>query len=215
MQGGHVVIMPESLLGNEYNQPQSYLAGIGVTVRETARPKASASGRMVQGYDQSFSEAVEFEGTLAEDIAPTSAMNLGTLKAEGVRQKIEAAPDTKVLYQYSDGSPAILTKSMGLGTVTYSAVSLDEVSYGRLLDSLFESAKITRPLRVRSKRPVEARYATLGDRRLLYLVNFENEPVEITVDAAIQSMQELRDGRGIRGNRVTVPAKQTLILEVF
>ena len=214
-QGGHVVVMPESMLGDEYNRPQPYLTEIGVAVRETARPKATASGRMVQGYDQSFSEAVDFAGAGAEDLLPASSLDLGALKAEGVRQRIEAAPELKVLYRFADGSPAIVSKAMGTGTITYSAVSLNQESYSRLLDSLFESAKITRPLRVRGKNPVEARYATLGNRRLLYVVNFENEPVEITVDAAIQSMQELRGGQSIKGHRVTVPAKQTLIFEVF
>ena len=214
-EGGHVVVMPESLLGDEYNHPQPYLAGIGVTVDETARPKASASGRMVQGYDQSFSQAVDFANHGAEDLVPAASSKLGSLRAEGVRQKITVTPDVKVLYRFPNGSPAIVSKTLGSGTVTYSAASLNPESYSRFLDTLFESAKITRPLRVHANSPVEARYATLGSRRLLYLTNFRNAPAEVTVDPNIQSMQELRAGLTIHGNRVTVPAKQTLILEVF
>lgn len=214
-QGGHVVVTPESLLGDEYNRPQPYLTKIGVSIRGTAHPRANASGRMVQGYDQSFSQSVDFVPAAAEELAPAASPNAGKLKAEGVRQSISAAPETRVLYRFADGAPAIVSKAMGEGLVTYAATSLDRESYARLLDASFESAGVSRPLRVHGSGPVEARYAKLGPRRLLYLTNFEGTPAEVTVDAAIQSMTELREGRTIRGNRVTVPAKQTLILEVF
>src|SRR5690606_17286790 len=131
-----------------------------------------------------------------------------------VRQKITVTPDVKVLYRFPNGSPAIISKTLGSGTVTYSSASLNPESYSRLLETLYDSAKITRPLRVHSNSPVEARYATLGSRRLLYVTNFRNTPAEVTV-GDIQSMQELRSGLTIHGNGVTVPAKQTLILEVF
>ena len=61
-KGGHVLIVPESLLGDEYNHAKNYLARLGIAIQRTERPKPATAGQMVQGYDQSFSQDVDFTG---------------------------------------------------------------------------------------------------------------------------------------------------------
>ena len=43
-QGGHLLILPESLLGDEYNQPRDYLQPLGISIQGTQRPAAKDSG---------------------------------------------------------------------------------------------------------------------------------------------------------------------------
>ena len=62
LEGGRVLVVPESFLGDEYNRPADYLARLGITIRETQRPKPGGLGTMVQGYDQSFSQAGHIRG---------------------------------------------------------------------------------------------------------------------------------------------------------
>src|SRR6266496_2255318 len=69
-QGGRVLVVPESFLGNEYNRLTDCLARLGITVRQTRRPKPGSSEAMVQGYDQSFSKAVTFGSGAPEKLLP-------------------------------------------------------------------------------------------------------------------------------------------------
>jgi hypothetical protein len=100
------------------------------------------------------------------------------------------------------------------------ASSLELRGYARLLDLLFSEAKVSRPVRVRadSKWQIEVWFARYGTRRLLYIVNFNPNPANLTIDggaASIQSLHELRDDRAIAGSQVTVPGRQTAIYELF
>lgn len=213
--GGHVLIVPESLLGDEYNHAKDYLARLGIGIRETRRPRPSGAGRMVQGYDQSFSQDV----TYADDAAVRLTGTSSSLEARGVRQVIAAAAPGTVLYRYPDGNPAIVRTRQGNGAVTYAACSLDPRSYARLLDSLFDEAKVNRLVRVHGAETwrVEARFARAGSRKLLYVTNFNPQPVSLTVDAGrewLGGLQELRANRHVEGKGIVVRARQTEIYEL-
>src|SRR5258708_4791060 len=87
--GGRVLVVPESFLGDEYNRPVDYLARLGVTIRETQRPKPGGLGVMVQGYDQSFSQAPSFADGAPQTLSAAGAEGfgaIGELKTGGVRQ---------------------------------------------------------------------------------------------------------------------------------
>ena len=222
--GGHMLMLPESLLGDEYNRPQSYLAQFGVDVRSTQRPSAAESGRMVQGYDQSFSHDVAFGGGVSETLTAVDPVfaTTGPLVSAGVRQTIEPAADDKILYRYADGRPAIVRARIGKGVADYASASLAEAGYARFLDVLAGEAGISRPVRVRlvggpGKR-VEARFARLGERRLMYIFNGNARPVQARVETdggRVAALTELRSGQAIRGGEVIVPPNQTNIYELF
>jgi hypothetical protein len=224
-QGGHALILPESLLGDEYNRRQPYLAQFGVAVRKTERPRATGSSRMVQGYDQSFAQDVAFTGDVSETLTPVGHAlgSIGELRSAGVRQVIEPVGNVETLFRYPDGTPAVVQSRIGKGVAEYAASSLEERGYARLLDVLASAAGITRPIRVRvigdaAGAGVEARSAALGDRQLIYIFNAAPQAVTVRVDrtgAPVQSMAELRESNVSGGNQVTIPAHQTNLYELF
>lgn len=222
--GGHVLILPESLLGDEYNRPQPFLAQFGVTVRATERPRAAGSGRMVQGYDQSFAQDVAFGGGASETLtaATPEFAALGRLATAGVRQTVEPAANAQILYRYADGRPAVVRARVGKGVVDYAAASLEEAGYAHLLDVLAGEAGVSRPVRVRPAgepgKAVEARFTWLGERRLVYIFNANTQPVRAHVETSegrVVALTELRGGQHTPGGEVTIPPRQTNIYELF
>ncbi len=222
-RGGHVLIVPESLLGDEYNHPQDYLARLGISIGATRRPKPSGRGRMVQGYDQSFSQDVVFANDAPEKLKDVGSGSIGDLETSGVRQVLGGAGNAGVRFQYSDASPAVVSVPLGRGVVVYAASSLEPRSYARLLEALFGEANVNRPLRLRAAAggdtwKIEARFVHAGSRRLLYVVNFNPEAKALKVDTgaeSFESLRELRDNKLNRGNQITVPGRQTSIYELF
>ena len=53
-QGGALVILPSSLLSDEYNRPADYLSRMGVKVRRIEQVTTDRTGELEQAYDQSF-----------------------------------------------------------------------------------------------------------------------------------------------------------------
>ncbi len=216
--GGHVLILPESFLGDEYNRPTDYLARLGVSIRETHRPKPGGLGTMVQGYDQSFSQAATFA-----DAAPqTLAADVGELRTNGIRQTFEPQRDVKILAKYPTGQPAIVQIAMGRGVIYFSGCFLEEQSYARLLDRLFNEAGVQRPVRLQMAGGgglgnIEARFAPLGSRRLLYVVNYNSTPARLRVTAAagVNRLLDLRGNKEIAGAEIDIAAHETAIYEMF
>ena len=137
-----------------------------------------------------------------------------------MRQTIDLAGKIEVLHRRPDGQPAIVRVPLGRGAIDYSACSLEERSYARLLETLFTEAGVDRAARVvaldgAGKGRVEARFARLGPRRLVYVINFNTRPVRLRLEAgAVSALEELRDGRVTRGGEIEVPARQTGIYEI-
>jgi hypothetical protein len=223
-QGGRVLVVPESLLGDEYNHPADYLSNLGITIRQTQRPKPGGLGTMAQGYDQSFSQAVTFADDAPQKLTTAGTERLGAireLEARGVRQTFEVKGG--VLFRYANNEPAIVRIPLGKGIIYYSGGMLEERSYARLLDAVLLEAKVARPVRVRAldngdKWNVEARFASAGNRKLLYIVNFNDRPVRLSIDApagSSSSLLDLRDSHEVQGVQITLPAHQTGIYEMF
>jgi beta-galactosidase GanA len=223
-QGGRVLVVPESLLGDEYNRQANYLSNLGVTIRQTERPKSGGLGTMAQGYDQSFSQAVTFGDDAPQKLSAAGTEGFGAipeLEARGVRQTFDAKGD--VLFRYPNNEPAIVRIPVGKGVIYYSGGMLEERSYARLLDALLLEAKVTRPVRVRmldggDKWNIEARFASAGSRKLLYVVNFNDRPARLSIDApagSSSSLLDLRDDHEVQGVQITLPAHQTGIYEMF
>ena len=218
--GGHVLITPESLVGDEYNRPAPYLGELGIRILETQTPQLHGSGDLVQGYDQSFSRQVTFA-----DSAPVVLKAVGspaeTLATRGMRQKIAVGVNAETLFEYPDGSPAVVRMPVGRGAVYYSAASLERQAYSRLLDVLFEKAAVARPIRVRAasgqnQGEVECRLAELGGRRLLYIANLDDRPARLRLDGGnVKRAYELREGVRTPLDRFVVRAGTTNIYELF
>jgi beta-galactosidase len=224
-QGGRVLVLPESLLGDEYNQPARYLERLGIKIGSTEVPKAGRGRGMVQGYDQSFSERVAYSEGPALTLKPAggAVAAVGELKTRGVRQSVTASPDSEVLFRYPNGGAAVVRKTLGRGAVYYAAASLEPEAASRLLEYLFGEAGVKRPVRVRPldgtpQGLVEARFAEAEGRKLLYVVNSGERPVRLRVEAAPELFARLRELRGrteIEGREIEVPARQTLIYELL
>ena len=225
-QGGRVLLMPESFLGDEYNRPADYLVRLGITIRETQRPTPGGQDAMVQGYDQSFSQAATFADDAPQRLMAVGAEGfgpMGELKTSGVRQIFEAKNNAKVLARYSHGEPAIVQMPTGKGIIYYSGSLLEERSYARLLEAVFREAAVTRLVRMRmvgggDAWNIESRFAPLGSRKLIYVVNYNPSPARLSADAApgrVNHLLDLRDGKEIRSAEITVPAHQTAIYEMF
>ena len=224
-RGGRVLVVPESLLGDEYNRHQPYLERLGIAVRATRYPRPGSVAAMAQGYDQSFSQAVDFTET-AFKLKPAAAAfsgSIGELEGRGARQSIEAGGAAETLFRFADGGPAMLRVVLGKGAVYYAACSFEGRSYARLLDALFDEAGVTRTVRMRAvegadKWKIEARFARLGNRKLLYVVNYNPGAARLRVQAPagfFGVLHDLRERREFKGGEIALPARQTGIYEMF
>jgi beta-galactosidase GanA len=224
--GGRVLVAPESFLGDEYNRPADYLARLGISIRETQRPKPGGLGVMVQGYDQSFSQQATFADDAPQTLSAAGGGELaaiGELKTSGIRQIFDVKGNARIVSRYPHGEPAIVQMPAGKGVIYYSGSLLEERSYGRLLEALFREAGVTRPVRIRTVGGgdawnIEARFAPFGSRKLLYVVNYNSAPSRLNVEAAagrVSRLLDLRNGSDIRADEIIVPARQTAIYELF
>jgi beta-galactosidase GanA len=217
--GGRVLIMPESLVADEYDRAQPWLSQIGITVRSTERPAITGQGQQRQGYDQTFEEMISFLSAEGQPMRSTPGAKLGDiteLRTKGVRQKIEISGAARRVLEFSDGAPALARTPLGQGEIYYSASSLEGSDYARLWNALVNQSGIKRELQV-SMWQVEARLSKIGDRRLLYVVNFRNQPVDVPLrltGVTIEQLHDLRSDQPVAGNIVHLSAGETGIYEV-
>jgi beta-galactosidase len=217
--GGRVLIVPESLLGDEYNAAKPYLSKIGIDIRRTERPRAEAAGTLSRNYDQSFSRDLVFSASASERLSPDGGGE--AIETSGVRQVLEHSGPAAPLYRYANGAAAILRVPVGDGAVVYSGASLEPRGYARLIDRLMTEAGVSRPVRVQSVEgntwQVEARFAKTGSRELLYVVNFSAHPARLRIvpgNGKVAGVRELRGLENTQGDNITVPARQTVIYEL-
>jgi beta-galactosidase len=219
-RGGRVLVVPDSLRADEYNRPAGYLDRIGIRI-EATRAAHAGVGATEQSYYQTFEERVRF--TAAEPVVLRGEPGSGVrpeveLRTRGVRQKASVGGNAQVLFRYPDGSPSLWRIPLGSGAVYYSATSLDPAGYGALLDVLFSEAAVERTGRVRplGGAGVEARFARLGNRSLVYVSNAGRQAVKVKVEAQpFRALRELRDGSETIGDVVTAPARQTQVYEIL
>jgi hypothetical protein len=87
---------------------------------------------------------------------------------------------------------------------------------------VFDAAGVDRPVRVRGENGcllanVEARSVSAGVGKLLYIVNFNDEPVKARIDLAGRhgrEIVELRWQQRLAGEEISVPAGETLIFKI-
>jgi len=177
--GGNLVLTPRSLMkdGDNTLQPQ----------RQPGPLSELLGGRVEQFYD--LAQPIPVEGQLLHGNASIWAEQLST-----------SAPDTKVLLRYGkangflDGQPAVITRDIGTGSITYVGTVLDEASMRTLAASLLAKAHIS-PASLTAPDGVEAstRY---GDHKAVHiLVNLSDAPQSIHLPHGMKD--EMNDGTTI------------------
>ena len=90
-EGGHIVLLPESLVSDEYNRPADYLERWGIHIEHTDAPEVRGFGELEQKYDQNLERSVKFTGgreVKAAQFAP--GFEPLALKTAGLFQQIDA-----------------------------------------------------------------------------------------------------------------------------
>ena len=226
VQGGTVLLLPSSLLSDEYNRPADYLRRLGVEVHHIDEPAADHLRESVQAYDQSFQERVSYRSgpPISLSVQPVDVFGsrIPSLHAQGTIQDITVADPHQTLATFPDGKPAVVSLTRGKGRVYYSATSFPARDLRELLDAILNKTEVQRPVRVQGEdgRPlwrVEGRY-TAGDfGRLLYIVNFNDRPVQGRVEVRggpAGTLFDLRSQTRVPSENVNVPAGETMILRL-
>lgn len=218
--GGRVFLSPGSLEVDEYNRPQDYLAQAGIHAGDSERTDIHASTERVQQYDQTFAQMISFSKAPGPSLTPaagTPFAPLGALATEGTRQTLRADGSARTLFRFPDGTPGIAAVPRGTGQIIYSAASMPEKEYWRFLDVLLDQAGVVRDFRTHEWN-VEARFARLDGRQLMYITNFNRGPVTVRVQgrpAEGAAFHDLRGDSDIAGNSVPLKGGETVILETL
>jgi beta-galactosidase len=124
-----------------------------------------------------------------------------------------SASDTKVLLRYGkangwlDGKPAVITRRVGKGSITYVGTVFDPVAMQALADWLLKQAGVAAaPLVVSEGVEASVRYGK--EKAVHILINFSNK--EQTVHLPTSMADELNQGRRVR--EVTLPISGVAIL---
>ena len=179
--GGNLVLTPRSGMKDADNALQ--------TERQPGPLAALLGGRVEQFY--ALAEPVAVEGDLLHTNATTWAEMLST-----------SSPETKVVLRYGkangwlDGKPAMITRRVGRGSITYIATVFDEAAMRTLTTWLVKEAAVTpAPLLV-------------PDKDVHILVNFSGMEQKVTLPAAMTD--EMGNGHSV--NEVVLPVSGVAVL---
>lgn len=185
--GGHLILGPRSGMKDEYNRLD--------TVRQPG-PLATLLGGQVEQYY-----------ALDEEIA------VGSGKA-GIWAELlsTSSPDTQVLLRYGkangwlDGKPAVISRKVGKGRITYVGALVDDAVMKGLIDSALNDAAVTRDFAV----PADVELMTReGDgKRIVILVNHGRETREIALPA---TMTDVLGGGKV--SKLSLPAEGVAVLQ--
>jgi beta-galactosidase GanA len=225
-QGGALLMLPSSFLSDEYNQPADYLSDLGIQVQRIEQVIADRTGELEQGYDQTYHERVVYRSPQIERLniraAGLFAINKLDLQSEGTRQDISVSKNHEVLATFPSDQPALVSLNRGSGHVYYAATSFPRRSLSLLLDRLFEASGVSRPVRVRGEHGellwnVEARFAESAGGNLVYIVNFNDNSMNVRIEMGAgptRKFYDLRKQEKLAGNIIHLPAGETLILRL-
>jgi len=165
--GGHLILGPRSGMKDEYNRLD--------TVRQPGPLATLLGGQVEQFY------------ALDEEIAVGSGK--ATIWAESLST---SAPDTQVLLRYGkangwlDGKPAVISRKVGKGRITYVGALVDDAVMKGLIDNALTDAAVARDFAV----PTDVELMTReGDgKRIVILVNHGRETREVTLPAAMSDV---------------------------
>jgi beta-galactosidase len=162
--GGHLILGPRSGMKDEYNRLD--------TVRQPG-PLATLLGGQVEQY-----YALDEEISVGSGKASIWAELLST-----------SAPDTQVLLRYGkangwlDGKPAVISRKVGKGRITYVGALVDDAVMKGLMDTALGDAGVVRDFGVPAD--VELMTREGNGKRIVILVNHGRETREVALPAAM------------------------------
>ncbi len=185
-QGGHLLLGPRTGMKDEYDalEPQ----------RQPGPLVDFLGGRVDQFYALDY--AVPVSGELGDGTANIWAEQLSV-----------QAPDAKVLLTYGksngwlDDRPAVITRSVGKGRITYVGAWLDAATMGRLTQQLLQQAGV-QPILPGVPEGVEVCQRSNAEKSVLILINHNTKDEHVGLP---EPMRELIGEPGI-GSQETVSA---------
>ena len=193
-KGGTLVATPNSWLADQYARPTDYLAKLGIRITGMAlpevrisepRPDIDKAPGFIMGAI-SDRELRRVPRSQLEETADWPFPKRGLkLEGWGVQQTLELAdPRAKVIAKFPDGRPAIVTLPVGEGTVYYFATPLEERSFHRFFDCLYDAVGVRRPVRTVDAQgeklfSVDSRTVATADGYLCYVSNLQSRGCEV------------------------------------
>jgi beta-galactosidase len=180
-QGGHLVLGPRSGMKNEHNS---------LNVQRQPGPLAAPLGGRVEQY-YALDDAVQVSGTFGSGTASLWAEQLSA-----------SAPDVEVLLRYArsngwlDHQPAIITRRVGKGRITYLGAVLDPDLMRKVV------AWATSEPQLKAEFPdvpagVEVCRRVQANREVFVLINHGSATVHVALPLAMGDI--LNDGRRLKG----------------
>ncbi|MEB1529047.1 beta-galactosidase [Xanthomonas sp. WHRI 7945] len=171
-RGGHLVLGPRSAMKNADNglQPQRQPGPLGELL----------GGRVEQFY--ALDKPIPVAGAAGEGSA--------RIWAEQLKAR---SPQTEVPLRYGqangwlDGEPAVLTRRVGKGRISYVGAWLDDATLDRLTGDWLRDAQVRAPL-ADVPADVEVGVRSDGRRRVVVLINHGSEAQQVRLPAPMRSL---------------------------
>jgi beta-galactosidase len=192
--GGNLVLGPRSGMKDEYN---------ALNIQRQPGPLAAALGGRVEQF-YAFEDKVPVEGEFGSGAASVWAEQLSV-----------SAPDARVLARYGasngwlDNQPAVITRRVGKGSITYVGAWLDEDLLAKLTSFLLNRSGVA-PIVPNAPDGVEVCLRTGKGRAVLILINHNMTEVNITLPHVMTDL--LVAGKAER-NSVGLPGYGVAVLE--
>jgi len=171
-QGGNLVLGPRSGMKDEYN---------ALNVQRQPGPLVPALGGRVEQF-YALEGKAPVEGDLGTGTASVWAEQLGV-----------QAPDVRVLARYGasngwlDNQPAVITRKMGKGSITYVGTWLDDALLAKLTSVLLKQSGVE-PIVPHAPDGVEVCLRTGKRNSVLILINHNKADVAVTLPRAMTDL---------------------------
>jgi beta-galactosidase GanA len=196
--GGTLIVTPTSLVADEYNRKRDYLKSLGLEIASEELPEFMA-GVAKRGIEQT-GELDFIQGPVAKTIVtkePTREVLFDAgkdqtlnLSAAGVIQTVTPSADWKATGTYAkEKTPAVLTRTLGKGTIVYLCAQLDVTSRRTFLDRILTETNVKRPIRALNRdgsfpEGIESRTVEQDGHWLTYVTNTNMKAVEVELKAS-------------------------------
>ncbi|MFT4114108.1 beta-galactosidase [Silvibacterium sp.] len=175
-QGGNLVLGPRSGMKDEYD---------ALSVQRQPGPLAEALGANVSQF-YALDKPVPVEGDAGSGEAKVWAETIAV-----------HSPETKVLMHYGasngwlDGQPAVVTRHVGKGTITYIGAWLEQPLLDKLVASVLSDAGV-KPLIANVPRGVEVCERSGDGKHVFILINHTQQAQQVSLPSAMHNL--LGDG---------------------
>jgi Beta-galactosidase len=215
--GGTMIVVPDSLLGDEYARPSRVMQSLGLRIVRSEPPALKRGEKLVTEYNLADLPRMPLKPQRRGLFAGQSL----ELESAGTRQVIECDPRL-VVASFADGSPALLRIERGKGRIYWLAAPLTPGSWGRFLSAAAAAAGVESGLRVtmsdsdkETEAGLEYRVAEYSGGRLAYFFNSSSRPLRFRLEPRFHVSQiiDRRTETVLAEPEFDLPAGETAILE--